>query len=112
MVVDFNKLSKMVFPELLGGKNNTAAWISDDGTNQIMLTMLEPGASIGRHVHEDDCECIYMISGTGTMLFDDTSEELRPGVVHYCPMGHSHSMVNEGTVDLVYVSFVAKQPLA
>lgn len=110
MVIDFGKFQKLVFPELLGGKKNTAAWIADDGTNQIMLTMLEPGASIGRHTHEEDCEFIYMISGTGTMLFDDTSEQLPPGVVHYCPKGHSHSMVNEGTVDLVYLAIVAKQP--
>ena len=64
---------------------------------------------MGLHTHEGDCEIIYILSGTGKALMDDGSEEVRPGVCHYCPKGHRHSLINTGTEDLVFFAVIPKQ---
>ena len=65
-----------------------------------------PGASTGLHVHEGNCEIIYVVSGTATFHYDDAVEEVRQGQVHYCPMNHSHYMENLTDHDLVYLAIV------
>ena len=71
-----------------------------------MMSRLKPGASSGYHTHEQNSEIVYVISGEGYFRYDDSIERCKPGDVHYCPMGHSHSMHNDGTEDLVYLAIV------
>ncbi|MFR7893260.1 MAG: hypothetical protein ACLU38_03455 [Dysosmobacter sp.] len=40
------------------------------------------------------------------MLYDGVWEPVAPGTCHYCPKGHSHSLVNDGTEDLVTFAVV------
>ena len=42
---------------------------------------------------------------------DGKKEILKPGTVHYCPMGHSHGMVNKGTEDFVMYAVVPNHKL-
>jgi len=42
---------------------------------------------------------------------DGKTEILKPGTVHYCPMGHSHGMVNKGTEDFVMYAVVPNHKL-
>ena len=67
---------------------------------------LEPGSSIGMHTHETNSEMIFILSGTATILYDDITEEILPGQCHYCPMGHAHSMRNEGSEDLIFYAVI------
>ena len=67
---------------------------------------LVPGASIGLHTHETNSEIVYILRGTGTAWIDGETELLRPGVCHYCPKGHRHGMINDGTEDLVLFTVV------
>lgn len=77
-----------------------------DDRNKIMLSTLKSGASSGYHKHEQNSEIVYILSGTATFKFDDTTEVVKAGEVHYCPMGHSHSMLNNTDQDLVYFAIV------
>ena len=52
---------------------------------------------------------VYIVEGEGKVLFDDTEEAVKPGMVHYCPEGHSHSLINNGSEDLVFYAVVPKQ---
>ena len=52
---------------------------------------------------------IFILEGEGKVLFDDTEENVKPGCCHYCPEGHSHSLINNGTEDLVFYAIVPKQ---
>ena len=61
---------------------------------------LEPGASIGLHTHQGNSEIIYILSGTGKVLYDGAYETLVPGACHYCPEGHEHSLINDGKDEL------------
>ena len=51
-------------------------------------------------------EVMYFLSGTGKVLYDGVWEPVAPGTCHYCPKGHSHSLVNDGTEDLVTFAVV------
>ena len=41
-----------------------------------------------------------------SVLYDDGEETLLPGQAHYCPMGHSHSLINRGDCDLKFLAVV------
>ena len=51
----------------------------------------------------------YIISGTGRAICDCSEEELRPGVMHICPKGSEHSIINTGEKDLVMLTIVVKK---
>ena len=109
MKIDFSKIEEKTFQNLVGGEGETRANIFGDESNRIMYTTITPGASIGRHVHDTSSEIIYVLQGSGKMLFDDGYEELTAGLCHYCPKGHSHSFMNNGTEDLVFLAVVPEQ---
>lgn len=106
MILSFNDLPEKVIPRFHGGEKEARARAFADGRNRIMLGTLVPGASIGPHRHETNSEIVYIIIGTGTAWMDGGTEPLRPGVCHYCPMGHEHGMINDGDEDLVIFTVV------
>ncbi len=106
MLISFPNINETLTEHFKGGEKAVGTKsVTFDG-DKIMIGRLEPGASIGPHAHEDSCEVYYYISGKGKCLFDDKWEPVRPGVAHYCPKGHTHSLVNTGDEDLVYFAAV------
>ena len=67
------------------------------------------GATIGLHTHETNSEVIYIISGTADFIYDEGTETVGTGGCHYCPKGHSHSMINNGKEDIVFFAVVPEQ---
>lgn len=108
MIIDFDNTPEEVLPEFKGGKKEYRAVMHTDENNKIMHGRLIPGASIGLHTHESNSEAIYVISGTGTVIYDDTTETVHQGECHYCPMGHTHSLINEGTEDLIFFAVIGE----
>lgn len=106
MRIKFDEMEEKIIPEFKGGQGNFITKMYADENNKIMFDKLEPGASIGLHTHETNSEIIYLISGTGRVIFDDTEEQLLPGECHYCPKGHSHSLINAGSDMLVFFAVV------
>ena len=74
-----------------------------------MYGRLEPGASIGLHTHETSSEIIYLLEGRGKVLLADGEERVAAGQCHYCPKGHTHSLVNDSDADLVFFAVVPEQ---
>ncbi len=106
MIIDFENLELNVAHNFKGGEKEYVSRRFVDDNNKIMLGMLEPGASIGYHSHDTDSEIMYFLEGEATVLTDAGEEKLLPGQVHYCPMGHSHSLINRGDVPLRFVAIV------
>lgn len=77
-----------------------------DENNKIMKGKLLPGASIGMHTHDTGSEIIFILSGNGKVLFDDTEEKLSAGSCRYCPMGHKHSLINDSEQELEFYAVV------
>ena len=115
MIIDFNKIDLSILPEFKGGEKELAANMFFDGTNRIFKGRLIPGATIGMHTHDDSCEVIFILEGSGTILESGPGAELtgRPvgeGDCLYCPKGHTHSLMNTSVEgDLVFYAVVPKQ---
>jgi len=43
------------------------------------------------------------------VIFDGKQMTLDEGNIHYCPKGHSHSIINDSKEDLVLCCVVAQQ---
>ena len=99
MIIDFNEIQEVANPQFKGGEGNTMFRTYNDGQNKIMRGRLEPGCSIGYHSHETNSEIIYILSGEARCLYDDGEERLAPGQCHYCPKGHSHSLINASATE-------------
>ena len=67
---------------------------------------LEPGCSIGYHVHEGEAEMFYFVEGTGRVQDDDKIIDVKAGDSMATFSGHGHSVENTGDVDLVLVAAI------
>ena len=88
MLIEFDKMEETVLPKFQGG---------------------EPGCTIGLHTHGTSSEIIYILSGTGKVLYDGAYEPLTAGSCHYCPKGHAHSLINDSQGTLTFFAVVPNQ---
>ena len=109
MLIDFSALPETVVPHMRDGAGEVQLRKFADDRGKIMRGRLPAGATIGLHVHETSSEVIYILSGTGRVLFDGIYEPLAPGSCHYCPKGHEHSLINDSEGDLVFLAVVPEQ---
>jgi mannose-6-phosphate isomerase-like protein (cupin superfamily) len=59
----------------------------------------------GPHLHRDFEECIYVLSGRGTMRAESGDHPLRAGDIVLVPAGEKHMTVNTGEEPLVLACF-------
>jgi len=109
MQIDFNKIDSMTFPGMNNGTGTMSARMYNDDSYRIIPTTIHPGGSIGTHRQESGDDMNYIISGIGRAFCDGLPEKLLPGVMHICPKGSEHSIVNTGEEDLVMLTIVVKK---
>lgn len=116
MIIKLDEIELSHLTEFKGGKKELSANMFFDGVNRILKGCLAPGASIGVHTHEDSCEVIFIIGGSGLLYENvpegtETYKEVVPGDCLYCPKGHTHSLINPeaSTSDLVFYAVVPQQ---
>ena len=109
MKIDFKNMTEERIPEFKGGTGDFIAKMNTDELGKIIYGKLEPGSSIGYHKHETNSEIIYILEGNGKCLYDDGEEKLSAGDCHYCPKGHSHSLINDSNMNLVFFAVVPEQ---
>lgn len=109
MKIDFNNMETIVHPHFKGGEKEMLAKMYFDGSNRIMHGCLPPGATIGLHNHETSSEAMYITSGVGHAIYDGETVNLVAGDVHYCPKGHSHTLINDGDSDLTFFAVIPQQ---
>lgn len=102
-------MEELVFPNFKGGEKEIVARMYCDSLNRIMEGRLAPGATIGMHTHDNDSEIMFIRKGRGHVLYDGEKIILKEGDVHYCPKGHTHSLVNDSDSDLEFSAVVARQ---
>jgi len=91
------------------GTGTMTARMYNDDSYRIIPTKIHPGGSIGEHTQDSGDEMNYILSGKGKAIFDCVEEELKPGVIHICPQGHKHSIVNTGDDDIAMLTIVIKR---
>ena len=109
MIIDLKNQQAEVFQNFKGGEKSLCAKMYSDDKNRIIHGVLESGATIGIHTHETNSEVIYILKGRGKVLIDGEYESVEAGVCHYCPKGHTHSLINDSTEDLVFLAVVPEQ---
>ena len=109
MLINFTQMEPKIITAFKGGKKEVLTRMFTDENGKIACFSVEPGASIGYHLHDTSSEMIYVLNGTGKALYDDGEESLAPGICHYCPKGHSHSVINNGADTLVFFAVVPEQ---
>ena len=109
MKIDFSAIPETVMPQFWGGEGDTIARIFKDEKVKIMRGRLPAGAYIGLHTHETSCEVIYIVGGTGKVLYEGEYEPLSAGSCHYCPKGCAHSLINDSDGDLEFFAVVPEQ---
>jgi oxalate decarboxylase/phosphoglucose isomerase-like protein (cupin superfamily) len=82
------------------------AGVSDNVS--LMHVVLLPGQGHDRHNHPDADEILYVLSGTGEQMVDDTTTfEVRPGHTVWIPKAAFHSTLNTGWEPLVLLAVYA-----
>lgn len=109
MKIDFKNMEAAVLPNFKGGEKEMVAKMYVDEHNRIMKSRLMPGASIGTHCHDTSSEIIYILSGTGKVICEGVEESMQAGDCHYCPKGQTHTLINNGTDDLIFFAVVPQQ---
>lgn len=109
MRIDFENIEEKALPQFKGGEKEYNVKMYTDALNKIMKGRLVPGASIGMHTHDTGSEIISITKGNGCAIFDGTRIALKAGDVHYCPKGHSHSLINDSSLDLEFFAVVCEQ---
>ena len=69
-----------------------------DGFEKSMFSLMHyddirAGVSIGEHLHTKNEEIYFLLSGTGTLIFDGEEYDMNPGDVSLCTVGHSHGFI-------------------
>ena len=109
MIIKFDEMELSHMPNFKGGEKEFAANMFFDGTNRIFKGMLEPGASIGIHTHDDSCEVIFILEGNGSILEEGVKKAVQAGDCLYCPKGGTHSLINDSESDLLFCAVVPQQ---
>ena len=112
MVKKASELNVVVNEKMRGGEGTVAmehlvdAAHMYDKNRLFGRIIIKPGCSIGYHVHENEMEAYYIISGKG--LYDDngTQTEVFPGDVTITLHGEGHGIVNNGDEDLIFIALV------
>lgn len=112
MLIQQNQMETEVREKMRGGAGQAAITHIAKGDTlpknvrlSAVLT-LEPGSSIGYHVHEKETELFYFVSGSG--IVDDNGEQkaVAAGDCLITPDGRGHAVENNGSVALVFFAVI------
>ena len=112
LIIRSNSMKSDIRENMRGGNGSVKITnVLDEGEYKgkarlLGVITLEPGCSIGAHVHENEEEVFYIIKGTATYDDNGKTEKLYAGDSCVCLGGEKHSIANmesEGTVELFAV---------
>lgn len=69
-------------------------------------TVIEPGSSLGYHMHQGDEEIFYILSGEGIFNDNGVEYDIQVGDVYITRDGESHGIVNTGTENIEMIALV------
>lgn len=108
-IIDFDSIAEDMQTNFKGGEGDVAFRIFKDDLNKIMRVRMTPHSSVGLHSHDTDSEIIMVLNGSGKIVFDGQELPIHQGQVHYCPKGHSHTIINDTDQELHLCCIVPQQ---
>lgn len=112
MIKRNEEMVKIIKPQMRGGSGQALVteMLSNGeytGRARLLATItLEPGSSIGEHIHENEEEIFYVIEGTA--LYNDNGSDinLNKGDACICHSGQKHSIANVDKKDILVIAAV------
>lgn len=87
------------------GKASAVDYLAPDEMAGVLMASritLEPGASVGEHLHPDTEELYLILEGQGTGYLDGEPFEAGPGDAWLCKAGHTHGLKNGDDLPLAF----------
>jgi quercetin dioxygenase-like cupin family protein len=112
MIKRAEEMLKTVKPQMRGGSGQALVteMLSNGeytGKARLIATItLEPGSSIGEHVHENEEEIFYVIDGTAVYNDNGTNIVLNKGDSCICFSGQKHSIANIDEKDTLIIAAI------
>ncbi len=106
MLIDFNNIENITMPCMNNGRGEMTVKMYNDEKYRIIPTVIHAGGSIGTHTQSSGDDLNYILSGSGKAVCDGSEEILKAGVMHICPKGSQHTIINTGEDDLVMLTIV------
>lgn len=70
------------------------------------LAKLKPGEEVEFHIHENECEYYYIISGKGVYNDNGKESDIAPGAVTFTLSGSGHGIKNTGSEMLEFIALI------
>jgi mannose-6-phosphate isomerase-like protein (cupin superfamily) len=86
------------------GEKSQFIKIAEDDTVTLAVVRTIEGPGLRRHVHKAHDETIYVVRGSGQIFVNDKWVDVRPGSVHFNPMGAMHTSRPTGNEPFVILS--------
>ena len=83
----------------------TPSELYDKGRLFAKIT-LEPGSSIGPHVHDGEMEAFFIVSGVAELNDNGETGTLTPGDTALTPSGEEHSVKSIGDTPLEMIALI------
>ena len=106
MIINFNELKEMTMPGMNNGTGEMTVRMYNNDKYRIIPTVIHAGGSIGLHTQSSGDDMNYILSRTGKAICDGAEEKLSSGIMHICPKGSEHSIINTGVDDLIMLTIV------
>ena len=75
--------------------------IAEDDTETVNLARFAPGVDVKPHLHKTHTETLYVIEGTGVLVMDGKTFEMKPGSIIVIPMNKVHAAKITGSSDCI-----------
>jgi mannose-6-phosphate isomerase-like protein (cupin superfamily) len=86
------------------GEKSQMITIAQDDAITLYVMRFTKGLWIKPHFHKTHDETIYFIKGTAQMLINDKWVDMKPGTLHFNPMGKVHSLKSTSDEPTVIIS--------
>ncbi|MFV0528743.1 MAG: cupin domain-containing protein [Lachnospiraceae bacterium] len=74
----------------------------------LCAVIIEPGSSLGYHVHHGESEMYYILQGTGLYEEPEGRRTVQAGAMTLTCNGQGHALENVGNEDLVFMALIIK----
>jgi mannose-6-phosphate isomerase-like protein (cupin superfamily) len=78
--------------------------IAEDNVITLSVGRSIDGAGLKPHIHKTHDETVYVLRGSGQIFVNDKWVDVKPGTIHFNPMGKVHGSRSTGTEPYVIIS--------
>jgi quercetin dioxygenase-like cupin family protein len=89
---------------LPAGQKGQLIKIAEDNTMTLFILRSTEGAELKPHLHKTHDETVYVIRGTAQIFVNDKWVDVKPGSIHFNPMGKVHGSRVTGAEPYVGIS--------